>query len=190
MSSGVFIMPKFEFDVHVTESDYADFNIFVTFKSDSAKKRSGCFNVAMGVLAAVYAIAIFIISGVTVEVVVGMIPMLVFFALCPLLYRLSMRMILSLQLKSLKKQNKKYYSPDALYQFFDEKFADREGDCCSEHTYSAIESVSVWEGRAVYLHFSPMLGHILPMSCFESQEQLSDFVFFIKKRVSNVNYYK
>lgn len=82
------------------------------------------------------------------------------------------------------------YSPESVIEFYEDSFKETTPDNITEQKYSAIERISVVDGKMIYIHTNNILAYMLPISSFSSNEQYNDFFDFIKTKCKNIDIYQ
>ena len=70
------------------------------------------------------------------------------------------------------------YTADAVLEFGIEGFTENK----TEQRYSAVERVSVIQGKAMYVHINRMMAYLLPVASFESPEEWNRFIAFWEEK--------
>ena len=180
---------KFQFDVKVNDQDYLDYNTFWMLRSPYGKKQIKTFRITIAILFAIF-IFISLFSGkFTVDSFLGIIPMLIVFFIAQIFLTKFFAWSLKGQIKTLKKSGKMGYSPSSIIEFLEDSFIETTPDNKTEHKYSAIERVSIVDNKMIYIHINNVMSYMLPLSCFESNEQYNEFFEFIKTKCSNIDIY-
>ena len=128
-------------------------------------------------------------GGFSASAWLGIIPYVILLVLFELLLNPFFVWVLKNNIKSLKSKGKMGYSPVAEMEFYDERFIEVTPDTKSEQKYSAVERVSVITDKVIYIHVNNVASYILPLSCFESNEQYNEFLDFVKTKCTNVDVY-
>ena len=179
----------FKFNVNLDDKDYFDYNVFWTIKSHYGKKQMLKFRIAITVFFGIICLIFLYGGGFSANAFIGVIPYLIVFVLVQLLFNSFFIWTLKGNLKSLKKKGKMGYSPISEIEFDEEGFIETTQDNKSEQKYSAIERVSVIGDKVIYIHVNNVMAYILPSSCFESKEQLEEFLIFIKTKCTDIDIY-
>ena len=180
---------EFKFDVHLNDRDYFDYNKFWMIRSPYGKKQMIKFRVIISVLFCVVLLVSLMGGGFTADALLGTIPYCVVFVLVQLLFNSIFVWTLKGQLKALRKKGKMGYSPVSCMEFFEDSFREATPENSSEQRYSALERVSVIEGRVIYLHVNNVMAYLLPYGCFASEEQYSEFLAFIQTKCERIDSY-
>ena len=179
----------FKFNIRLTDQDYLDYNIFWMLKSPYGKKQMLKFRITIAILFAAVSFLALFGGGFSVSAWLGIIPYVILLVLFELLLNPFFVWVLKNNIKSLKSKGKMGYSPVAEMEFYDERFIEVTPDTKSEQKYSAVERVSVITDKVIYIHVNNVASYILPLSCFESNEQYNEFLDFVKTKCTNVDVY-
>ncbi len=178
----------FNFNINLSDKDYLDYNTFWMLKSPYGKKQTtksrNILTVCFGIIALIFLLG----GGFSLKSFVDLIPIIAVFLIIQLTFNYFLVQTLKSNIKSLNKNGKMAYSPIAQIEFDENGFTETTPNNKTEQKYSSIERVSV-TGGAVYIHVNNIMAYILPASCFDSKEQLDDFLAFIKTRCSNIDTY-
>ena len=181
---------KFQFNIKTTDQDYFDYNTFWMLRSYYGKKQMTAFRIIIAVIIGVYILLLLYSGNFSLNSFIRTIPMAILlilfeFLLSPTFFVLFIRSYL----KSLKKKGKMGYSPSSVMEFYEDVFIETTPDNKTEQKYSAIERVSIVDNKVVYIHVNNIMSYMLPLSCFESNEQYNEFFEFIKTKCSNIDIY-
>ncbi|MBE6550267.1 MAG: YcxB family protein [Ruminococcaceae bacterium] len=180
---------NFKFNINLNDNDYLDYNTFLMFKSPYGRKQILKFRIFISVLFLPLCLIYLYGGEFSVRSFIGVIPYLIVFALVQLLFKTFFVWILKENMKALKKKGKMGYSPVADMEFYEESFSETTPESKTEQKYSAIERVSVYADKVVYIHVNNVMSYILPISCFGSKEQYEEFLGFIKTKCTKVDTY-
>ena len=137
----------------------------------------------------IIALAALFINSFSVEALIYLAPLAVVFLIIQLALNYFLVQSIKSNIKALKKSGKMAYSPVAQVEFNEDSFTETTPDNKVEQKYSAVERVSVINGDTVYIHVNNVMAYILPATCFESKEQLDEFLTFIKTKCSVIDIY-
>lgn len=179
----------FRFDVHTSEKDYIDYNLFWTLRSPYGRKQIRDLRIFLTFLAFAGVLVSLFRGSFTTAAFLGTIPYLIILLLSQIFLTKAMPWAIKSQIKGLKKNGKMGYSPDAVIEFSGDGFTETTPDNRTECKYSAIEQISIVDNKAVYIHVNNIMAYILPMSCFASREQYAAFLDFIKTKCAKVEMY-
>ncbi len=180
---------KFQYNVNVNDQDYLDYHIFWMLRSPYGKKQMVSFRIVITVIFAVFILISLFGGKFTVDAFIGILPLLILLLLFHMLLAKFVVWSIKGQLRTLKKSGKMGYSPDAVIEFGEDRFVEMTPDNKTEHTYSAIERVSIVDDKVIYIHINNVMSYILPFSCFESKGQYDDFFRFLKTKCANIDVY-
>ena len=180
---------QFQFNVSLSENDYYEYNKFLMLRSYYGKKRINTMRSIITVICALVVVLMLFRYGSTFTAFIGAMPMIILFILFQLLLKPYYILLLKLSLKKLNKSEKKRYSPTSVIEFSDECFIETTPETKSEQKYGTIDRISIVDNKVIYLHFNNFMAIILPVSCFETQEQYSEFLEFIKPKCANIDIY-
>ena len=178
-----------KFNINLSDNDYLDYNVFWMLKSPYGKKQITSSRIMITVFFAIIALIALFVGGFSTESLIGIIPIAVVFLIIQLTFGYFLVQSIKSNIKSLKKNGKMAYSPVAQIEFNEDGFVETTPDNKTEQKYSAVERVSVINGDTVYIHVNNVMAYILPPTCFESREQLDEFITFIKTKCSVIDIY-
>ena len=179
----------FRFDVRLTDEDYLEYNRFVLIRSTYGKKQMNSFRAVLAVLYCALLIFMLVSGGFTPSAFITAIPVALLFILSLVLWPKFLSETLKWQIKTMKKSGKPGYSPEATLEFYEDSFSETTPENKTEQKYTAIEQVSVVDGKNIYIHINSLMAYILPASSFEDEEQYREFISFIKTKCDRVNIY-
>lgn len=180
---------KFQFEVHLNDQDYLDYNKFWMLRSHYGKKQMRSFRIMIAALLGVVILYFLFRGGFTAYSLVSILPTVIFLILLELALAPLFGFFLKGHLKSLKKKGKMGYAPDSVMEFYEDSFVETTPENKTEQKYSAIERISVVNNTTIYLHINNIMAYILPFSCFESKEQYDEFFEFITTKCGTVDRY-
>ena len=175
---------NYSINVTLTDKDYYTFNKFCLLKSHYGKKRNITFRLALCVISLFPILYSLFRSGFSSAIIANALLLIIFQLLVNPFYSLTIK----LNMNSLKKSGKLPYSANTHFDFLNDKFVETTLEGKNEVNYSAVERVSVTAGY-IYVHINSLSGHILPRSAFESKEQYSDFLEFLKTKCNTIDIY-
>lgn len=181
---------NFKFNVVTNDQDYLDYNEFWMLRSPYGKKQTLTVRMIFTVMVSAVIIGYLIYNRFTEGALVSVFPLVVFLVLIEIFFNKIMAASLKRQIKSMKKKGKMGYTPEAVLEFFEDTFTESTPDMKTECKYSAIERISVIDNRMIYIHVNNVMAYILPVSCFESQEQCDRFFEFIRTKCANIDVYQ
>ena len=175
----------YSINVYISDEDYFRFNKFSLIKSYNGKKQMLIYRFVLAAIILLFPIMLFFKGDFSYNMII---PYLFLLIISQILIKPIYLAILKAHLKMLRKNGKAGYNPTALIEFSDEEFTETTPDSKSELKYSSIERVSVYE-KNIYIHINALMAYILPYSAFESEDQFSEFIEFIKTKCNNVDIY-
>jgi len=178
---------KFQFNIQMTDEDYWEYHKFWIIRSHYGKKQLLSMKILFtAVVAFLFFISLFG-SHVSFNSFVVMISIiaLVFSPFYDFIYGHFLKWFL----KSMKKKGKAGYSPFSVMEFYEDHFVEMTEENKTEQKYSAIERISIVDQKTIYIHVNNIMAYFLPFACFQSKEQLDDFLEFIKTKCSNIDLY-
>lgn len=179
---------NYSFNVKLDDRDYYEYNKFSLLKSHYGKRQMIMFRIFIAVIFLLFMVYFVFTHGFSYDSLIGAIVYLLVLALFQILIIPLNKLILKIHLKILKKTGKMGYSPESVIEFCDETFTETTPDNKTEYKYSAVERVSVYKGT-VFIHVNNIMSFILPHSAFESEEQFSAFIEFMKAKGKIINFY-
>jgi len=180
---------RYEFNVNVTEQDYLDFNMFISVRSPYGKKTFTTTKIFVSVLVIMSALLLLIKGRFSADAFIGVIPLFIFWAFVLVFLPKYYSWILKTKLNLIKKDGKLPFSTTSVMTFYDDAFTETTADNKTEHKYTAIERVSVVDGKMIYIHINSLMSYILPMACIGSKNECDGFLSFLQSLGVNVNYY-
>lgn len=179
----------FTFCVNKTDEDYINFNVFHYKKTPDGKK---CVNrtrlnfllieVMMFVLTIVLRPDIYLTTGFIFILAVIYVVFLV----------RSEKQAESITKKALRKSEKKGtkpYTSQAEMEFYEECFTEMADGIKTEVVYSSINTVRILNGQYIFIYLNESSAFIIPFRVFESNEQCTAFIDFLRSKISNVTFY-
>lgn len=177
----------FKFDIKINDHDYLEYNNFVILKSNYGKKQLTSFRIIMAALLAVWILFLLYNGGFSKDAFINIIPQVVLLVLFQVVLTPFFKFVMKGTVKRLIKNGKKAYSPNSVMEFYDNDFKEITDDNETKQKYTAIDRVSIIEGKNIYIHINSLMAYILPFACFESDEQRQAFIEFLKTKCNNVD---
>lgn len=179
----------FKFNVNLTDEDYLNYNVFTQTMSDGGKKQVAFLRALMTLvilICCIICVSIFKDPLLKIFICTALIAFLIIF-----LIRIPQDLKKSTQrmIKMYSKKSKKLYSEASVMEFFDDRFIEHTPGIKTEVNYSAIEAVSILNGRYIFIQQNQLLGYILPFTVFESNEHCTAFIDFLRSKISSVTFY-
>ena len=181
---------NFKFNVITNDEDYFDYNEFWMLRSHYGKKQTLTIRIIFTVVIAAAIIGYLIYNRFSEGAFVGIFPLVALLVLMEIFFNKMMSASLKRQIKTIKKKGRMGYTPEAVLEFTEDTFTETTPDMKAERKYSAIERISVVDNRMIYIHLNNVMAYILPVSCFESQEQCNRFFEFISTKCAYIDYYQ
>ena len=181
---------KFRLSITLTDEDYFEFNKFYALESHyGVNKPSKLRWFATAILGLVILAACFI-GGFDLYFFIFSVSIFVLSVCYNLFWRQLMSWSIKSNIKHLKKKGKLAYSPFSTLEFDEDLIVETTDDLRAEQKYSAIERVSVVEGRYIYIHNSNLGAYIIPMSAFSDQSEYESFLDFLATLNIKTDIYK
>ena len=175
---------QFRLGIKITERDFLEFNIFSATRSPYGKKHIKDLRFFTAACFAIISVMSLIGKNYT-----AIIAYIVGCALVQLIIKPGYKWLIKKNMESMIKSGKNLYSPESEIEFFDDGFSETTAENRTEYKYSAVERVSVVEGRMIYIHLNSVLAYIVPIASFESREQVGAFLEFIGEKCQTVDVY-
>lgn len=179
----------YKFNTYLSEQDYLEFNTFWMFKSHYGKKQFMSMRIIIAVILLFIALISLFGGGFTLSSFLGIIPILILFALFEIFLKPFFKLTIKWQLQAMKKRGKLPYSPSAVMEFYDNSFTETTDENKTEVKYSAIERISIINGKFIYIHINNIMAYMIPIYAFESNEQYTGFIDFLKTINNNIDFY-
>ncbi len=180
---------KFKLNVNVAEADYYDFNKFYMFRSKSFAKNRTLARVTALLMYVVFGWLFVKAEGVSFKtgVFIG------FLVIVMVVFQIFLNKFCWLHTKrriaASKKKGTLKYSENVVYEFYDDVFNDITESEKAVVKYCVIEHIHVVNGRMIFLQRTEHSAYILPISCFDSNEQYDAFISFIKTKCPKIDFY-
>ena len=172
----------YEFKTKTTDKDYYEFNKYHLTDSPDVKKS--------WLIGKLYLPTIFLIMLIFYVVrgddwyslsftliIFSIVSLIWIFSLKPLLL-----LFLKIHIRFMKKNDKLPYSNYATIEFYDDYFVEITENTKTEVKYDALFKVRVNEPKAIYLYQNAVLAYIIPFAVFDSDDERSEFIDFIKRK--------
>ena len=179
----------FNLNINLSEDDYLDFNKFHSFESMHGKKLINktriFFVLAMIILAALF----LLVMGLTTFSITYAALLLLFTLLYMVFFKKILTRNVKTQIKRLKKVGTLPFDPVSTLEFHEDKMVEITALQRTEQSYSIFERICVVKDRYVLLYKSSVGAYILPVSQIKEQLNQEDFIEFLAKKCTNVEYY-
>ena len=179
----------FNLNINLSENDYLSFNNFHSFESTHGKKLIRKTRIRF-ILAMVFlaALVVLILGWTTFSVVYAALLLLL-----TLLYMLFFKKVITrnikTQIKRLKKMGKLPFDPVSTLEFYEDKMVEITALQRTEQSYSIFERICVVKDRYIFLYKSSVSAYILPVLQVKEQLNQEDFIEFLAKKCTNLEYY-
>lgn len=180
----------YSYNVCLTEKDYCEFNEFLQIKSFYGKKVMTFLRITFAIIIGLGMVVSLFYDGFTDELVANIIAdclLIVFFELLLIPF---MKLSIKIYIRIVKKVGKMAFSPSSVMEFYEDYFCETMPENKTEHKYSAIERISIIDGKIIYIHINHAMCYLLPYNVFESQNQYKQFVDFLKAKCDNIDWYR
>ena len=179
----------FQLNINLSEDDYLDFNKFHSFESMHGKKLINktriFFVLAMIILAAIF----LLIMGLTTFSITYAVLLLLFTLLYMVFFKKILTRNVKTQIKRLKKVGKLPFDPVSTLEFYEDKMVESTALQRTEQSYSIIERICVVKDQYIFLYKSSVSAYILPVLQIKEQVSQEDFIAFLSRKCTNVEYY-
>lgn len=179
----------FKFNVNLTDEDYLNYNMFTQTMTDGGKKQIAFLRGLMIIIIlimCVLCVSLFEDPLLKVFTCIALLVILVVFLIrIPQDLKKSTKRVI----KAYSHKSKKLFSESTVLEFFEDSFTEYAPGVKTEVNYSAIECVNILNGRYVFIQQNQLQGYILPFTVFESSEQCTACIDFLRSKISNVNFY-
>ena len=96
---------------------------------------------------------------------------------------------MKVQIKRLKKIGKLPFDPESTLEFHEDKMVEITALQRTEQSYSIFERICVVKNRYILLYISSVSAYILPILQIKEQLNQDDFIEFLSRKCTNVEYY-
>lgn len=181
---------KYKFKINISDNDYLEYNKFHMLRSPYGKKSLSSLRLTISVIVIAISLISLISQGFSTDSIIVVAPILVVLVLAQIFLKKFLEVSIKASVSQLKKKGKMAYSASTVMEFFDNGFMETAKEQRVEQKYSAVERISVVEGKYVYLHVNNVMAYIIPNSSFESREQYREFIKFMNEKCPNLDFYK
>ena len=179
----------FNLNININENNYLSFNNFHSFESVHGKKlirkTRFFFILTMVILAAL----VVLILGWTTFSITYAALLLLFTLLYMVFFKKILTRNLKRQIKRLKKVGKLPFDLVYTLEFHEDKMVEITALQRTEQSYSIFERICVVKNRYILLYHSSVAAYILPVAQINTQLNQEDFIEFLSKKCTNVEYY-
>ena len=180
---------KFRFNIRITEQDYTDFNVFCILNTPYGKKQIRMLRITAALVVVAAMLLVVVLTDSRTVIVAEATALSLLLLVLELSAKKHLVFSVKGQVKLLRKNIKKVYSPFSAIEFYENAFVENDGEAKTQQSYSSVERVSIVENKVIYLHLNDIRAYIIPISSFVSARQYSEFVAFIKSKCSLVDVY-
>lgn len=178
---------RYEFQIHITDADYTDFNIFHLTRSPyAAPLRKGTYLplVLIWVLAIVLQ---FLREGLTATTVVCALLMaaiggLLFWKFDSIYAFLTRRLM-----RNMKKSGKMPFAPVSQVIFDGDVILEITPEQRTERTWSGVERLCMVDGEVWYLYLNNSSGFILPVDQLRAQADIDEFLRYVTEKCPRID---
>ena len=181
---------KYKFQINISDNDYLEYNKFHMLRSPYGKKSLSSLRLMICVIVIAMSLISLISQGFSTNSIIVVAPVLVVLILAQIFLKKFLELSIKASVSQLKKRGKMAYSSSSVMEFFDDGFMETAKEQRVEQKYSAIERISVIEGKYFYLHVNNVMAYIIPNASFESREQCREFIKFVNGKCPNIDFYK
>ena len=179
----------FQLNINLNEDDYLNFSIFHSFESTHGKKLIRKTRIFF-ILAMVSPVALVVlIGGWTTFSVIYATLILLFTLLYMVFFKKISTHNMKVQIKRLKKIGKLPFDPESTLEFHEDKMVEITALQRTEQSYSIFERICVVKNRYILLYISSVSAYILPILQIKEQLNQDDFIEFLSRKCTNVEYY-
>ncbi len=179
----------FNLNINLSEDDYLDFNNFHSFESTHGKRlirKTRIFIILTMVFMA--ALVVLILGWTTFSIAYATLLLLITL-LYMVFFKKRLTRNIKVQIKRLKKIGKLPFDPVSTLEFYEDKMVEITALQRTEQSYSIFERICVVKDRYVLLYKSSVSAYILPVLQIKEQLNEEDFIGFLTKKCTNVEYY-
>lgn len=179
----------FQLNINLSEDDYLSFNSFHSFESAHGKKLIRKTRISFILAMAFLAALVVLILGWTTFSVTYAALLLLFTLLYMAFYKKVLTRNIKTQIKRLKKVGKLPFDPVSTLEFHEDKMVEITALQRTEQSYSIFERICVVKNRYILLYKSSVSAYILPILQIKEQLNQDDFIEFLSRKCTNVEYY-
>ena len=176
---------NFRFQIHVSEDDYLEYNKFWVLRSPYGRKSLVGLRILDVVIILIAILLVVVRGGFDSNVILRILPLLLLLVVLQLLLKPFYVFILRNHIKNLKNKGKIPYTPESVMEFHEDFFLEMSPEAKIEQQYSAVERISLVDGKMIYLHMNNLIAYILPVSAFQSEKEREAFIEFIQSKCPN-----
>jgi hypothetical protein len=180
---------RYQLDIHMTEEDYLQFNLFQSLELPDSKKAIRRAQLTLlGVVAAVLVLYIWVVGWTTFSIVY--VPVMCLLTTIYLAdYKKRVARNIRSQIKRLRKTGKLPYDENSRIEFYEDRIVETAASSRVEKGYEALERICVLEDRYIFLFTSCVAAYILPVPQVKAQIDMQEFLDFLSGKCNTVEYY-
>ena len=179
----------FHFDITLNDDDYLAYNRFHMIRSPYGAKTLRNFRLVLTAIVALFLIPTLSRTGFSPYSLIAIIPSLAILTVMQLLLPTVLVSSVKSQIKKAKKTGKPAYSPKAEIEFYEDFFVETTDENRSEIKYSAIERISVVDGKYIYIHVNSVMSYIVHVSLLDTAEKYDAFMAFLATKCDKIKEY-
>lgn len=171
---------RYELQIHMTEGDFAAFNVFHTTRSVYGKQMTRRLKLLVGGMFALAAAMYFLLKGINEESVLYAVLLAVVGGLFIWRYDKVFGKAMAKTLKRMKKTGKMPYSPDSRIEFYDDRVVEITDERRTELYWPTVERLCLVKGQAWYLYLNNSSAMVLPVEQIKAQTDIGEFYRFLE----------
>ena len=171
---------RYELQIHMTEGDFAAFNVFHTTRSVYGKQMTRRLKLLVGGMFALAAAMYFLLKGINEESVLYAVLLAVVGGLFIWRYDKIFGKAMAKTLKRMKKTGKMPYSPDTRIEFYDDRVVEITNEHRTELYRPTVERLCLVKDQAWYLYLNNSSAMVLPVEQIKAQTDIGEFYRFLE----------
>ena len=179
---------QYQLDITLTEEDYLLFNVFHSTETPFGKKECKKGRIILICYIVVFAILLLYVARLSTFSTVIMALLELYLILNLLLIKKVIKRNIKKHIRKVAKTGKLPYSPSSRLEFYEDKLREESEGKCSEESYSTIERIYVVKDQLILIYVDAIRAYILPRQQIAKQVNLEEFISFISKQCSNIEY--
>lgn len=176
----------YQFNIHLTEEDYAAFNYFTAFESPQGKRQVRRSMMVMPLLSVVLITLLFLVCGFTAFTITYSVLLGVYSTLRTVFFRKILARNLRKQLRLLKKDGKLPFDPESTVEFHEDHILEITATQQTRLEYAAIERICVISDQYLYLYRSSVGAFILPLAQIRAQVRAEELLTFLMGKCGKI----
>ena len=170
----------YELQIHMTDEDFAAFNVFHTTRSVYGKQMTRRLKLLVGGMFVLAAAMYFLLKGINEESVLYAVLLAVVGGLFIWRYDKIFGKAMAKTLKRMKKTGKMPYSPDTRIEFYDDRVVEITNEHRTELYWPTVERLCLVKGQAWYLYLNNSSAMVLPVEQIRAQTDIGEFYRFLE----------